>query len=134
MSQTINDENREHCKRIAEDLEAYVNGSIYRTEDGEEINIDELTEDEQEAITETGEQLGLWDYFADALDVKYVVDSDRVTVTSVKVCVTCGGPNIYIDTETGNIELYWWGERASYPLDRETIGAVDEWAQELFNC
>jgi hypothetical protein len=142
-------ENREHCKYIAEEIESYAAGNMYRCpECGEEIEIEDL--DEITAETENGEtrymlpctcvteyepeQLGLYDYFKDVLDIEYRVDSDRKTLRSVSLMVACGGPNIYIDTATKNVELYWWGDRANYPLSYEVCDEINEWAQELWNC
>jgi hypothetical protein len=47
--------------------------------------------------------------------------------------VAYGGPTIYIDTDSGDVELYWWNERARYPLSSSARDAVDEWAEEYWN-
>ena len=47
--------------------------------------------------------------------------------------VACGGPNIYIDTMTGCVELYWWGDRASGYISSDVRDALNEWAQEAFD-
>lgn len=135
------DENREHCRQIAEDVEAYANGNVYRCPDcGEIIELPDDVGDKYrcpdcETVHDVDdlEQLSLYDYFEDCLDIKYLIDSDRVTVHSVKIMVACGGPNIYVDTESHNVELYWWGNRASYPIDYDTCNEIDEWAQEMFS-
>lgn len=136
-----NIENRNHCKRIAEELEAYAEGRVYRCPDcGEEF---EMAEDAGEkyccpncrAVYETYdfEQLSIWDYMSDALDFRFLLDSNR-EVIAVKVLVAFGGPNIWVDTETRSVELYWWTDRASYPLSSDAIAALDEWAAEYFGC
>lgn len=38
-------ENREYCKRIAQELEAYCNGHMYQTEDEEIIYSEEARDD-----------------------------------------------------------------------------------------
>ena len=48
--------------------------------------------------------------------------------------VAFGGPTIYIDSATRAVELYWWTDRASYPISRDAADALDEWAQELWTC
>jgi hypothetical protein len=78
------------------------------------------------------EQLSVWDYLADALDVDYIVGRDR-EYKSCRVMVAYGGPTIYIDTDSGNVELYWWNERARYALSSSARDAVDEWAEECWN-
>jgi hypothetical protein len=47
--------------------------------------------------------------------------------------IACGGPNIYVDTASKAVELYWWGDRASYLLLSDTVDAIDECFSELFN-
>ena len=48
--------------------------------------------------------------------------------------VACGGPNIYVDTGSGQVELYWWGDSAKWGIDRNAVVAIDEAFEELFNC
>ena len=136
--------NRETCKQIALNLEAYANGNIYRCPDCGEIHHIENENNGEELwfcpncrnVKEFDdlEQLSLWDYFDDILDIKYLIGHDRETVEAVKILITFGGPNIYIDTESRAVELYWWTDRASYPIDHDVCNQIDEWAQELFTC
>lgn len=145
-----NEENRNHCKRIAEDLELYASGSAYKCphcgevhdmsdyEETEHENEDgctcytcpncceEIEEDDLEAVS-------LYDYFEDCLDIEYRVGSDK-EYRSVSVMVTCGGPNIYIDTEEKAVLLYWWSDRARYYLSSDAVDAVDDWAREYWEC
>jgi hypothetical protein len=130
-------ENREHCKRIAEELEAYADGRVYKCPDcGECITDDVLFCDcgrQVDLLDDDWEQQSLYDYFSDCLDVEYRVGSDK-EYRSVCVMVTCGGPNIYIDTESKAVELYWWGDRASYHILSDAVDAVDDWAREYWEC
>lgn len=139
-------ENRDHCRRIAETLEAYVNNDMYRCpECGEETR---WSNDQFDTDTDTYscphcgctfdecdlEALSVYDYLADVLDVEYRIDSDRKTVRSVRFMVAFGGPTIYIDTATRAVELYWWADRASYPISRDAADQLDEYAQEIWSC
>lgn len=134
-------ENREHCKRIADDIEDYARGRVYRCPDCDELLT--LPDDvgEKYRCPDCGtvhdiddlEQQSIWDYTSDALDIRFLMHSDR-TVHSVKILVACGGPNVWIDTERGSVELYWWGDRASYPLCSEAIEELDNWAAEYWGC
>lgn len=137
-------ENREHCKRISDELDLYVDGLVWRCpECGETFTEDQApstTEDVcfcphcQEPISVHDlEQLSLWDYFSDFLDMDWVLDSRR-EYKACRIMVAYGGPTIYIDTLTGYVELYWWSDRASYKLRSDTLAAVDEWAEEYFSC
>lgn len=135
-------ENRQHCKRIAEDIEDYYNGLVYRCpECGEIITVPADWSGEKYKCPDCDtvhdgddlEQLSLYDYFDDVLDIEYRIGSDR-QLRSVQIMVAWGGPNIYIDTATEQVELYWWGNRASYPIDSDACNAIDDIFNEYFNC
>lgn len=140
----MNNENRQHCIQIAETLEAIHNGQMYRCpECGEYIHESDLFNPEveyrcpcckaEEIEPDDCEQIGILDYLESVLDIEYRIDSSR-NYRSVRLMVACGGPNIWIDTKTSEVQLAWWNESASCPLDPETCDAIDECFEELFNC
>lgn len=107
----------EHCKSIAEKLDAIANGSFVKCPHCAELikDIDDYTDDDgnikcpecDETFEENDtEQYTFYDYFEDCLDITYTVDSNR-EYQGVCVCVAWGGPNIYIDTNTKQVEAYW---------------------------
>lgn len=131
---------RRRCKHIALELDAYHNGEIRTCPNcGEEVEIDHDGDKhkcphcgEVEAVDDY-EALSLQDYLSDALDITYTVEEDRRTVRGVSVMVAWGGPNIYINTNSGDVELYWGSTAARYPLSSDVRDELDEWAQELFD-
>lgn len=132
-------ENNRHCESIAENLSDYVSGLVYRCpECGHEFTAPEDCEIyrcphcENVADLADYEQLSIYDYLEDCLDIEYRCSSRR-EYRSVQIMVAWGGPNIYLDTATGKVELYWWGDRADAYLSQECITALDEWAEEYFN-
>lgn len=134
------EENRNHCKHIATEIEAYADGNVYHCpECGEEIRMPDDVGDKYRcphchtvADIEDYEQLSIWDYMTDILDIEYRCGSDR-EYRSCKIMVACGGPNIYIDTAAAMVKLYWWTEYAEYPLSYAACDAIDEWAEEYWN-
>lgn len=140
---SADDENREHCRRIAEDVEDYANGNVYRCPDcGEIITLPDDVGDKYRCpdcgtVYEINdlEQQSLYEYFEDCLDVEFRVSGrDRDALRSVQIMVAWGGPNIYIDTATKRVELYWWTDRANYPISYEVCDAINEWAAEWWAC
>lgn len=137
--------NREHCKAIAEELERYYNGEYYRcpecgetiTFDNNQVNNEEGTYTCQECKATFEEHelesLSLWDYLNDVFDIEYRIGSDK-QLRSVQIMVACGGPNIYIDTASKAVELYWWGDRASYHIDSDVCSEIDSIFEEIYNC
>ena len=118
--------NRAHCKSIADALGLIADGCLYRDEYGKEHDATDLDE-----IPDDWEQVGIWDYFEDVYNARWVLDSE-LEYYAVKLLVACGGPNIWIDTETEKVELFWWGDRASYPLSSDAVCAIDEYAREWY--
>lgn len=136
-------ENRETCKRIATELDKIAAGTVYTCpECGEQIDVDGLEEDEDGYIIcpecgkrisiDDAEQYTMFDYFQDALDIEYVVGSDR-SYRGVRVMVACGGPNIYVDTMEKAVTLFWWTDSARYLLSCDAVDAVDECFEELWD-
>ena len=130
-------ENREHCKRIAEDVEAYAEGRVYRCPNcGEHVQDNVLFCDcgeHVDLIDGEWEQLGLYDYMEGVLDIEYTVQSDRTTLKGVRLCVAFGGPTIHIDTIRRAVVLNWWTENEQFPLSHEVCDMLDEWAQEMWD-
>lgn len=121
------EENREYCKRIADELEAYAAGRMWRdVETGEEKEMD------FDAANDDDEQLSVSDYLADALDYEITIDS-QMEYKSAKIWVTLGGPTVWIDTRDNAVHLSWGTDTAWYPLDTDTAADVDAAAEEAYD-
>lgn len=132
--------NDHHCKSIAENVNAYATGAVWRCPEcghtftaPEDCEIYRCSECGNVSDLLDYESCSMFDYLEDCLDIEYRCDSRR-EYRSVQIMIACGGPNIYLDTASCKVELYWWGDRADYPLSREAVAALDEWAEEYWNC
>lgn len=136
--------NQERCRDIADELDEYAAGRVYKCPHcGEAINLEDEHENEDgdtvykcphcgENFDENdAEQLSIYDYLVDIYDIKYTVD-DNGEYCAARIMVACGGPNIWIDTDAGAVVLRWWGDRAEYPLSSDAVEAVDDWARECW--
>ena len=101
---------REYAKRIAEEIEAYYNGTA--NEDGEEVS--------------------LYDYFADVLDYEAILTSQK-TVKSVRIYVTLGGPACWVDTEDHAVVCHWGANQAEYPIDWDLCDDLEEIVAECMD-
>lgn len=134
-------ENRLHCKHLALEVEAYAKGNVYRCPGcGEEIRMRDDVGDKYKCphckeVNDVNDydQLSVWDFLSDVFDIEYRMGSKQ-EYRSVRIMVACGGPNIYIDTASKEVELYWWNERANYPLDYDACDLIDQWAEDVWNC
>lgn len=140
------DENREICKTIAEQIEAYCDSAMYRCPECRAVfawNDAQYRPEESEytcpACKVTYDEddlqaLSLYDYLrGDYYDVEYRVGSDG-EYRSVEVMVAGGGPNIYVDTKDNAVKLYWWNERAEYCLSTSPAEAIDQYFEEQFHA
>lgn len=124
-------EHFEHCKAIASKIDNYINGLMYKCPNcGEVFENPDFTlcpdcEDELE-------ELSLYDYFEDALDIEYRIGSNK-EFRSVKILVACGGPNIWIDTATGQVVLRWWDEGNEALLSDNAIEAINDIFEEYYH-
>lgn len=94
-----------------------------------DVDGDEYVDYRDNIETEWYEASGL-DFLADVLDIKYVVNSDR-TYRAAKVCVGCGGPNVWINTDTNELEVYW-DTHETRALPREFVNGLDDALEELW--
>lgn len=121
-------ENREYCKRVADELEAYAAGRMWRDiETGEEKEMD------FDAANDDDEQLSVSDYLADALDYEITIDS-QMEYKSAKIWVTLGGPTVWVDTADRAVKLAWGTDREEYPLDWDTSAHLDEVLEDEYNA
>ena len=134
-------ENRDHCRRIADELDEYATGKIYRCPDCDEVfTIPDDVGDkfccpccQETNDVDDFEQCSIHDYLDDILDIEYRCNREK-EYKSVQICVAWGGPSIYLDTASCNVELYWWGDRADWPMSSDAVEAIDNWAEEYFGC
>lgn len=108
---------REYVERIRDEIK-----SLY-----------DLTPEEVERREEEGESSSLWDYFADALDVEYTIDS-RGEYLGARVYVTLGGPNVWVDTRRGEVGGAWGTDRESVWLPSEICDEIDSIFCEAYEC
>lgn len=123
----------EQVKSIAEDLSNYIDctykcdccGHIYDVSEMEEPNVCPECSDEDAHLYTA------MDYLEGVLDIKYLINSDR-TYNGARILVACGGPNIWVDTDTMTVDGAWWLDKHSESFT-DAIG-LDEALEELYNC
>lgn len=129
----------EQCQSVRDGLETCASGGLVRcgecgewTEPGETCGEcgAELYGDEETSDIYTyfeGEDIYNEDFTAS-------LSGRGIVYRGASLMVAFGGPNVCIDTNTGNVEGYWWGNRASVPIRREAVEAVDDWVLERLQC
>lgn len=72
------------------------------------------------------------DYLNDVLDFQYIVNADR-TYRAGRVLVGFGGPNVWIDTLAGVVEVTWWSGPVTRSLPASFVDGLDEALSELWD-
>lgn len=79
-----------------------------------------------------GQLMDGYEYISDALDIEYIVNKDK-EILGARILVAFGGPNIWINTRTKQVEGYWWGDSCIMSYDRDEMdiaGAVES----IYEC
>ena len=145
------DKNLEHVKEIAENLEKVASGDYFMydgelfpvdTDDFSEVKGCRYDEENDMYIMADGEELcesdvypaSWFDWLGDnEYDIEYTIGGNK-EYRGVRIMIACGGPNIYINTNSGDVELYWWNESARYPMASDVVNMIDSTYEEMFAC
>lgn len=133
-------DNTAECISIANELDALASGNMIRCpecgeivslpyEEGEGVELDcgcKVDIDDIDGVS-------MYDYFKDNIyDIEYTINGD-FDYRGVRVMIACGGPNIYIDTNTSRVELYWGSSKACAYIEYRTRDAIDAYFEDLYN-
>jgi len=72
----------------------------------------------------------VYEYLQDVLDIEYIVNS-KGEYLGARVLVAFGGPNIWINTRTKQVEGYWWGDSCLMSYSNDEMG-LDDALSELW--
>lgn len=98
---------------------------------GEWLDYDPATKPKYHDDAEEFTEASAGDYLQSMLDVQFLVDSDR-TYRSARILVAFGGPNAWIDTRTGQLEVAWWSAPEYRDLPREFVEGLDDYLSEMW--
>lgn len=113
-----------HCQQIADAVS-----------NGIEVTQDEIDGGYFDYEYEAGEVLTALDYLQDALDIRYLVNSDN-ELLQVQILVAFGGPNIWVDIWAdgdGEVRGYWASDSARIPFKGDAMG-IFETLKDLRAC
>lgn len=78
-----------------------------------------------------GMEASAMDYLSDALDIHYVIGSDR-EYRGARVCIALGGPTAWLNTYTGELEVSWWSAPETRELPKDFIDGLDGALSDLW--
>ncbi len=144
----MKEENFQTCLNLSKELDEVVEGNLYKCphcgnyfklsdaeettdEDGDTVYICPCTHCKEPINEYELEKISIYDYFANAFDIEYIINS-RKEYQSIRITVATGGPAIWIDTDKSQVRLAWWGEKAQASILPQTCNAIDAYGEELF--
>ena len=84
-----------------------------------------------DGITE-GKSASHWfDDGNDIYDIRYIVDHENKSLGAM-LMVAGGGPTIWVNTWTNEVEGSWWGDKCTHHF-QDNIG-LDQYNEEMYNC
>lgn len=88
---------------------------------------------EVKTISDELEAKGPYTFFEenDIYDLEYTVDN-QMHFRGARVMIACGGPNIYINSRSGSVDLYWWEDEEHWYLSPDCKTAVQNYFEELY--
>lgn len=144
----MKDENFQTCLNLSKELDEVVEGNLYKCphcgnyfklsdaeettdDDGDTIYICPNKYCKEQIAEYELEQIDIYNYFADAFDIEYIVNY-RKEYQAIRITVATGGPAIWIDTDKSQVCYACWGERAQASILPQTCQAIDAYGEELF--
>ena len=82
-----------------------------------------------EEITDGGQIGGAYDWMEKVYDIRYIVDREK-RYYSAELLVAGGGPTIWVNLNTKEVEGYWGGDRVTEPFI-DNIG-LDDYLEDLY--
>tara|TARA_B100001123_G_scaffold389544_1_gene466393 strand:+ start:72 stop:386 length:315 start_codon:yes stop_codon:yes gene_type:complete len=79
-------------------------------------------------ITDSKEDASVW--MEDVYDIRYLVDREK-SYMGCELLVAGGGPTIWVNTWTKEVEGYWGGDRVTWAFV-DNIG-LDDYNEEMYN-
>lgn len=109
----------EYATSIASDIRENVAKGIPFGEDGEREEYGEPRE------------ISAMDYLEGVLDIQYLVSASREYI-GARILIAFGGPNAWIDTQKGTLEVTWWSAPVVESLPEDFTRELDEALEELW--
>ena len=81
--------------------------------------------------SEHGEEASVASWMQDVYDIRYIVDREK-RYYSAELLVAGGGPTIWVNLSTKEVEGYWGSDRVNEPFI-DNLG-LDDYLEELYAC
>jgi hypothetical protein len=90
-----------------------------------------IAEEITEGKTREGKNVYMQDWMEGVYDIRYIVDREK-RYYSAELLVAGGGPTIWVNLNTKEVEGYWGTDRVNEPFI-DNLG-LDDYLEELYAC
>lgn len=91
------------------------------------------TNEDGEYRDEDGNPTSPYEFICDALDIE-VTRSLNGDYMGARICLTIGGPNVWLDTADRELQGAWGGKRVNMYVPYEVCEEIDAAVEELTGC
>ena len=93
---------------------------------------DDITEGkQQDYIDQPRKEITAHDWMEGVYDIRYIVDHEKKYLGAM-LMVAGGGPTIWVNTWTKEVEGSWWGDKCTHHF-QDNIG-LDQYNEEMYTC
>ena len=131
-----------YAKGIADDIKNFDFGFAVKCPECGEIHVDEKLSFDGNAGTWSypcgcesefePETLSIIDYFDDALDIEYTLNSN-FDLVGVNIYVTLGGPTCWIDTARSCVVCHWGLDEATVYFDSNISSEINDYFEDCIS-
>jgi hypothetical protein len=86
---------------------------------------------QQDYIDQPRKEITASEWMEGTYDIRYYVDREK-RFMGAEIMVAGGGPTIWVNTYTKEVEGYWGGDRVTVPF-RDSLG-LDDYLEEMYGC
>jgi hypothetical protein len=90
-----------------------------------------IAEEITDGKTREGKNVYMQDFMEGVYDIRYIVDREK-RYYSAELLVAGGGPTIWVNLNTKEVEGYWGADRVNEPFI-DNLG-LDDYLEELYAC
>ena len=91
------------------------------------------TNEDGECRDVDGNPTSPYEFICDALDIE-VTRSLNGDYRGARICLTIGGPNVWLDTVAHQLQGAWWGSSANFYVKDSVCEEIDAAVEELTSC
>ena len=88
-----------------------------------------IAEEITEGKTREGKNVYMQDFMEGVYDIRYIVDREK-RFYSAELLVAGGGPTIWVNLNTMEVEGYWWGDKVQEPFI-DNLG-LDDYCEDMY--